>query len=115
MQCVLDRFEVQAENNMLRDANNELKIVQISEDDPRIQELIDKNFFMLELLSLVNTYVITGSSQTLQNFQKNVKIFPPATIEDYCHMMVNGPEELTRQLLNEQLMAEHETQEAQKM
>lgn len=36
MQCVLDRFEVQAENNMLRDANNELKIMQILEDDPRI-------------------------------------------------------------------------------
>lgn len=36
MQCVLDRFEVQAENNMLRDANNELKIVQINEEDPRI-------------------------------------------------------------------------------
>lgn len=59
MQCVLDRFEVQAENGMLRDANNELKIVQINENDPRIQELVDKNFFMLELLNLVNTYVIT--------------------------------------------------------
>ena len=47
---------------MLRDANNELKIMQICEDDPRIQELVDKNFFILELLSLVNTYVITESS-----------------------------------------------------
>lgn len=59
MQCVLDRFEVQAENNMLRDVNNELKIMQIHEDDPRIQALLDSNFFILELLNLVNTYVIT--------------------------------------------------------
>ena len=67
-------------------------------DDPRIQSLIDNNLFMHELLSLVNQYVITEHSQTLQNFQKNVKVFPPATIEDYCQMMINGHEELVKLL-----------------